>query len=142
MTLASSDAVVPAHLRFINPPTLAAPPGYSHVVEVRGGRTVYVAGQVALDRRGDLVGAGDVAVQAHQVFENLHLALAAAGANFRHVVKLTTFVVDLATALPAFRAARDAVITAPPPASTLVEVRRLFRDEFLIEVEAVAVLPD
>jgi enamine deaminase RidA (YjgF/YER057c/UK114 family) len=103
------------------------------------GQTIYVSGQVAMDAAGQVVGAGDVAVQARQAFENLRLALNAAGAELSDVVKLTTFVTDMASARPAFRAARDAVITNNPPASTLVEVSRLFRDEFLIEVEAVAV---
>jgi enamine deaminase RidA (YjgF/YER057c/UK114 family) len=128
-----------ANLRFINPATLATPPGYTHVVAASRGQTIYVSGQVALDATGQVVGAGDVAVQARQAFENLRLALNAAGAELSDVVKLTTFVTDMASARPAFRAARDAVITSNPPASTLVEVSRLFRDEFLIEVEAVAV---
>jgi enamine deaminase RidA (YjgF/YER057c/UK114 family) len=128
-----------ANLRFINPATLATPPGYTHVVVASRGQTIYVSGQVAMDAAGQVVGAGDVAVQARQAFENLRLALNAAGAELSDVVKLTTFVTDMASARPAFRAARDAVITNNPPASTLVEVSRLFRDEFLIEVEAVAV---
>lgn len=127
-------------LRFVNPATLAPPPGYTHVVVASGGRTIYVSGQVALDAVGQVIGVGDVAAQARQVFENLRLALHAVGADLSDVVKLTTFVTDMATARPAFRAARDAVMTDNPPASTLVEVRRLFRDEFLIEMEAVAVL--
>lgn len=126
-------------LRFINPATLAAPPGYTHVVVASGGETIYVSGQVAVDAAGQVVGAGDVGVQARQVFENLRLALHAAGAELSDVVKLTTFVTDMESGRPAFRAARDAVIANHPPASTLVEVSRLFRDELLIEVEAVAV---
>ena len=127
-------------LRFVNPPTLAAPPGYTHVVVAAGGRTIYVSGQVALDASGQVVGRGDVAAQARQVLENLRLALNAVGAELSNVVKLTTFVTDMASGRAAFRAARDAVISQNPPASTLVEVSRLFRDEFLIEVEAIAVL--
>jgi enamine deaminase RidA (YjgF/YER057c/UK114 family) len=127
-------------LTFTNPETLFTPPGYSHVVEAVGGRAIYVAGQVAIDRSGAIVGVGDVEIQARQAFENVGLALAAVGADFRHVVKLVTFVTDVASARAAFRAARDAYITTTAPASTLVEVRRLFRDELLIEVEAVAYL--
>lgn len=130
-------------VRFVNPPTLPAPHGYSHVVEVPpGSRMVYLAGQVALDSAGRLVGAGDFRVQAVQVFENLRRALAAAGATFRDVVRLNYYVVD-ASQLAELREVRDRYInTAAPPASTLVEVRRLFRDDVLLEVEATAVISD
>lgn len=132
----------PTAPRFVNPPTLSTPRGYSHVVEVpAGSRLVYVAGQVALDSTGRLVGPGDVRTQAVQVFENLRRALAAAGATFGDVVKLNYYVVDAAQ-VPAVREVRDRYInTAAPPASTLVEVRRLFRDDVLLEVEATAVVP-
>jgi enamine deaminase RidA (YjgF/YER057c/UK114 family) len=134
---------MPENLKFLNPPTLPSLPGYSQLVEARGGRTIYIAGQVALDQSGALVGANDVGAQAAQVLENIRRALEAVGAGFEHVVKLTHYVTDLATALPAYRQVRQtAVRLVPPPASTFVEVSRLFRDEFLIEIDAVAVLPD
>ena len=76
-------------VRIHNPPTLAPPQGYSHVAEVRGGTLVFIAGQVALDPTGAVVGPGDYTAQAEQVFHNLGLALASAGATFRDVVKLT-----------------------------------------------------
>jgi enamine deaminase RidA (YjgF/YER057c/UK114 family) len=124
-----------------NPSTLATPPGYSHVVVAAGGRTVWIAGQVALDAGGKLVGPGDAEAQVQQVFRNLEAALASAGAGFADVVKLTTFVTSLAV-LPAFRAERDRHIERQDaPASTLVQVAALFHPDFLIEVEAVAVLP-
>ncbi len=130
-------------LNFLNPQTMPTVPGYSQVVETRGGRTIYIAGQVALDQTGALVGANDVGAQAAQALTNIRLALEAVGASWAHVVKLTHFVTDLATALPAYRAIRQtSVRLQPPPASTFVEVRRLFRDEFLIEIEAIAVVPD
>jgi enamine deaminase RidA (YjgF/YER057c/UK114 family) len=116
-------------------------PGYSQLVQA--GQTIYVAGQVALDETGALVGANDVGAQAAQTLENVRRALEAAGATWAHVVKLTHYVTDIATALPAYRTIRQtSVRLVPPPASTFVEVRRLFRDELLIEIEAVAVLPD
>ena len=94
---------------------VAAGRGYSQMVAGRG-RLVVVSGQVAQDERGKLVGSGDPAAQARRVFENLRRCLAAAGAAFGDVVKLTFFVLDVAD-LPAVRAARDAVInTARPPA--------------------------
>lgn len=121
-----------------NPPTLAPPRGYSHVAEVRGGKLVFVAGQVALDPSGAVVGPGDYTAQAGQVFHNLGLALASAGATFRDVVKLTYFVLD-ATRLPEVRVVRDRFLDPDhPPASTAVEVRALYRPEIVLEVEAVA----
>lgn len=133
---------MPPHgIRFVNPPTLPPPRGYSHVAEVSGGRTIYISGQIALDASGALVGAGDLRAQAEQVFANLSAALAAVGADFGHVVKLTFFVLD-ASQMQAVREVRDRYIdTANPPASSAVEVRRLVRDDLLIEIEAVAVVP-
>ena len=129
-------------LRFHNPSTLPTAVGYSQVAEARGGRTIYVAGQVALDTAGRLVGPGDPQAQARQVFANLTSALAVAGATFRDVVKLTYFVTDIGH-LPAIREARDQYVdTARPPASSAVEVRRLFRDDVLLEIEAIAVVAD
>ncbi|HET8906263.1 MAG TPA: RidA family protein [Ktedonobacterales bacterium] len=126
--------------RYLNPPTIAHPTGYTHVVEAIGSRTFYIAGQVALDASGNIVGKGDMAAQARQVFENLHAALQAIGAGYNDVVKLTYFVVDMAQ-MPAVREVRDQFVQAEQlPASTAVEVRRLAREEFLLEVEAVAVL--
>ena len=134
-----------SHLKLHNPPELHKPFGYSHVAEVTGGKLVYIAGQVALDSAGDLVGKDDFAAQARQVFANLKCALAAAGASFQDVSKLNYYCadsVDLTVHLPMVREIRDAYVdTAAPPASTLVVVRRLARSELLIEVEAVAVVP-
>lgn len=116
--------------------------GYSHVVTGTG-RLVVVSGQVAQDERGELVGAGDPRAQAAQVFANLGRCLAAAGAGFADVVKLTWFVLDLAD-LPALREARDAVVdVARPPASTAVQVAGLFAPGYRFEVEAWALVdPD
>ena len=131
----------PAHTRFINPPTLAASPAYTQVVEVSGGRTLYISGQVALDAAGHVVGAGDVRAQLEQVFANLQAALAAADVTFAHVVKLNIYVLDMAD-LPILREVRERYVsTQAPPASTLVEVRRLAREEFLVEIEAIASVP-
>ncbi|MGO8947034.1 MAG: RidA family protein [Ktedonobacterales bacterium] len=131
----------PEHLQFLRPENLATTPGYSHVVTVTGGQTIYVAGQVALDAAGNLVGPGDFRLQAQQIFENIKTALDAVGADFRHVVKLNMYVVDR-TQLPMLREIRDLYInTQAPPASTLVEVRSLAQDGFLLEVEAIASLP-
>ncbi|GHI86422.1 RidA family protein [Streptomyces xanthophaeus] len=131
-----------SHLTRIAAPEGVSPgTGYSHVVWGTG-RFVAVSGQCALDERGEVVGAGDPAAQARQVFENLRRCLAAAGATFDDVVKLTYFVTDVAH-LPAVREARDAVIPADRlPASSAVQVAALFRPELLLEVEAFAVVPE
>lgn len=130
-----------SNIRLINPGGLAPPPGYSNVVEVRGGFLVFIAGQTATDRHGKLVGGGDLEAQADQAFRNVEVALAAAGLGPRNLVKLTVFVRDM-SALAAYRRARDrffASVKPPPaPAITLVEVSKLFAPEFLIEIEAVA----
>lgn len=138
MSDASTSNVPTANL--INPETIHRPTGYSHVAEVTAGRPVYISGQVALDARGALVGPGDIGAQARQVFENLKAALQAVGAGFDQVVKLNYYLVD-ASQLPAVREVRDEYVNQRRlPASTAVEVRRLFREDLLIEVEAVAVI--
>ena len=125
----------------MNPPALPAPRGYTQLVEVPpGARMLYLSGQVPLDSAGTLVGGGDFRAQAHQVFKNLRVGLAAGGAGFADVVKLTFYVVDMSQ-VPLLREVRDQYVnTAAPPASTLVEVRRLFREDVLLEIEAVAAL--
>ncbi|WP_406275893.1 RidA family protein [Streptomyces sp. NBC_00191] len=121
------------------PEGVAPGTGYSHVVWGTG-RFVAISGQCALDQDGKVVGEGDPAAQATQVFENLRRCLAAAGAAFDDVVKLTYFVTDVAH-LPAVRAARDAVIDAGRlPASSAVQVAALFRPELLVEIEAFALV--
>jgi reactive intermediate/imine deaminase len=128
-----------AAMRFLNPDALAPPAGYTHVVEASPGRLVYISGQLPLDPSGELVGAGEIAAQTRQVFENLSAALAAVGASWSEVVKLNYFLVDVGQ-VQTVRTIRDQYVdTAQPPASTLVEVSRLVRDEALIEVEAIAV---
>jgi enamine deaminase RidA (YjgF/YER057c/UK114 family) len=134
---------MPIH-RFTNPPTLAKPPGYTHVVEATTpGRIVYIAGQLGLDIDNKIVGAaGDFRAQAEQTFVNLKNALEAVGAGFEHVVKLNNYLVDIAH-LPIFREVRDRyVVTATPPASTTIVIAGLARPGALLEVEAVAVVPD
>jgi enamine deaminase RidA (YjgF/YER057c/UK114 family) len=135
----ASSARPLASARFINLETVHPRFGYSHVVEVTAGRPVYIAGQVALDPTGALVGADDIRAQTRQVFDNLHAALEAVGAGFEQVVKLNFYLVD-ATHPPVIREVRDQYVNRQPPASTAVEVGRLFREDARIEVEAVAVI--
>lgn len=124
---------------YINPPGLVTPTGYTHVVVAPDRRTVYIAGQVAFDSTGKVVGGADFRAQAEQVFGNLRRALASVGASFQDLVKTTTFVTDRKN-LPILREVRDHYLDQKhPPASTLV-VAGLVRPELLLEIEAVAVL--
>ena len=121
-----------------NPPALSAPTGYTHVVEVpAGARTVYIAGQVAFDQARQVVGAGDMAAQTEQVFRNLQAALAAAGASFADVVKMTTYVTDMGQAA-VIRAARARYFGDTLPASTLVGVTALAHPDLMVEIEVIA----
>ena len=128
-------------IRRLNPEALGTPPGYSQVVEVRAQRLIFISGQTATNARGDIVGKGDFAAQAEQVFANLSAALEAVGCTAEHLVKLTVFLRDMED-LAAYRVARNrffaTVTPAAAPAVTLIEVSRLYEAEFLIEIEAVA----
>jgi len=131
-------------VRFINPPAIAKPSGYSHVVEVTGpGRTVYIAGQLGFDVNGKPLGQpDDFRAQATQAFENLKAALAAVGGEFHHVVKLNIYLTDIAVQIPILREVRDGFINKDnPPASTTIQISKLARPGALLEVEAVATLP-
>ncbi len=126
---------------FVNPRGLTVPQSYTQVVTARGGKTIFVAGQVAFDEAGRLVGPGDLRAQTGQVYQNLKTALAAAGATFADVVKLTTYVVgykpeDRLT----INEVRNKYVLPHPPASTLVGVSALAMEGLLIEVEAIAVI--
>lgn len=124
------------------PATMPKSVGYSQLVRVTGGSIVFIAGQVALDRAGNIVGKDDFRVQIQQVFENIRAALEAAGATFHNVIKLNSYFTDFLH-LAEFREVRDHYINLQnPPTSTAVQVSRLFRSEFLVEVEAVAVVPN
>ncbi len=124
---------------FRNPASMPAAAGYSHVVTTSGGEFVFLSGQVPLDTSGKLIGPNDLAAQTRQVFANLKAGLKASGTDFAHVVKLSFFLTDISR-IAVVRGIRDEFVnTEHPPASTAVEVKRLVRDEFLIEVDAVAV---
>ena len=132
-----------ASVRIGNPSSIHKPMGYSHVAQVSGGSLIYIAGQVAQDVSGTLVGKDDFRAQLGQIFVNLKAALESAGASFTDVVKLNYFCCDKvpATDLPIVREVRDRFVnTSSPPISTFVFVSRLVRPEWLIEIEAVAAL--
>jgi len=126
----------------VNPAGVAAPAGqYSQSVRIPLGESnlIIISGQVALDQHGSLVGEGDVTLQTRQVFENLKTTLEANGASFADVVKLNLYVTDISKRGEVAEV-RKQYLTNEPPASTFVEVSRLASDDWLIEVEATAVV--
>ncbi|MFM8273351.1 MAG: RidA family protein [Gemmata sp.] len=129
--------------QFYSPPTLNPTNGFSHAVAVTGGRTVYVSGQVSVNEKAEVVGKGDLRAQTERTFENLKAALAAAGATFKDVVKVTYFVVGLKPEHVAHvrEVRRKYLDPDGPPASTLVGVEALVVPDWLIEIEAIAVVP-
>jgi 2-iminobutanoate/2-iminopropanoate deaminase len=128
-------------VEFLIPDTMPKSVGYSQAARVNGGAVVFIAGQVALDKSGNVVGKDDYRAQLQQVFENLKAAAEASGGTFHDVIKLNSYFLDLSH-VAEFREVRDKYVNLKnPPASTAVQVPRLFRPEFLVEVEAVAVVP-
>ncbi len=110
---------------------------YKMATRMEGGRLLYIAGQVAWDPSGNIVGKGDVRAQARQVFENLRGVLQAAGGDLSSLMKITTYITRIEN-FPAVAEARSAVFQGELPASTLIVVKSLFHPDFLIEVEGVA----
>ena len=129
-----------AQVKRTNPAALSAPTGYTHIVEVTGpARIIYISGQIAYDKDGKIVGAGDMKAQAEQVFKNLETALAAAGATFADVVKMNSYITDMSK-VQVVRDVRARYFTDATPASTFVEVKGLVRPELLLEIEVIAVV--
>ena len=132
-------------VELINPPGLAAPEAYAHMSIATGSRTVYVSGQVARDAQGRPVGAGDLAAQVEQVYENLITALAGVGGTFDDIARMTCYVVDWRPELMpqliegAMRVAGRRGISPIRPI-TLIGVTALAEPDMLVEVEATAVL--
>ena len=136
---------MPRQVQPVNPPTLVKPSGYSHGYEVQGGKTIYLAGQVAFDGGGHVVGKGDLVAQFRQVCENLRAVLVARGAKITDIVKLTIYVLSKAE----YKARSKEIglvyrecFGRHFPTMTLVEVKGLYDDDqgCLIEIEGVAVI--
>ena len=128
-------------LSCINPEDLPTPLTYSHVVVATGTRLVFISGQEPEDKQGNLVGAGDLAIQARQVFANLGRALAASGARPDQVTKITIYVVNHKREyLPIIEDARVALFGEHKPADALVGIATLSNPDYLIEVDAIAVV--
>jgi enamine deaminase RidA (YjgF/YER057c/UK114 family) len=127
----------------INPKDLATPQTFTYVIVATGSRLVFVAGQVAEDDQGNVVGPGDLAVQARRAFDNVGRALAGARARPDQVAKITIFVVDYRHEyLPAIEAARVALFKDHKPVDALIGVETLAHPGCLIEIEAIAVVDD
>jgi enamine deaminase RidA (YjgF/YER057c/UK114 family) len=138
----TSKASTPSQTRFLNPEGLNKPAGYTHVVITEPRKLVYISGQVAWDAKGEIVGKGDFRAQVTKALENLKIALTTAGATLDDLVKVNYYVVNLKPdQVPVIRDVRSKYFSAEhPPASTLVGVTALVREDFLIEIEAVAVV--
>ena len=126
----------------LNPAGLSEPTGYAHVAIVPAGRQVHISGQVALNTQREIVGRGDLAAQAEQVYANLAVALEAAGSSLAQVFKMVTYVVNLTPDKVALvRGVRNRRFgEGPYPASTMVGVTSLVHPDMLIEVEVIATL--
>lgn len=126
-----------------NPPGVHTPRGYSHTAEINLGTCtmLIISGQVPLDSKGEVVGKNDLAAQTEQVFRNIKSCVESAGGSMNSIVKLNYYLTD-ASQVQKVRDVRDKFInTANPPASTLVQVSRLFREDIMLEVEATAIIP-
>jgi enamine deaminase RidA (YjgF/YER057c/UK114 family) len=127
----------------VNPDSLMKPAGYSHGVQVEGGKTLYMAGQVAMDKNGQVVGRGDLVAQFRQVCENLKALVTARGGQMDDIVKLTLFVLSKAEYKAKVREIGQVYrefFGRHYPAMTLVEVKGLYDDDCLLEIEGVAVI--
>jgi reactive intermediate/imine deaminase len=122
-----------------NPDGMTQPTGYNHLV--KAGNLMFLAGQVALDAEGNVVGEGNMVAQVRQVLENMKTVLGSEGADFSNIVKINIFTTDI----EGFREAADVrreYFGGHPPASTLVQIERLARPVFLVEIEAIAIAPE
>ncbi|MGH8794685.1 MAG: RidA family protein [Stackebrandtia sp.] len=134
--------------RYVNPPELPAPSGFSHAVVPPNGRTVYLAGQTALNREGQIVGGGenpDMVTQFAQCLSNLLTALAAAGGSAEHLASVRIYIVDVETYKARAKeigAVWRQLAGTRYPAAAGVGVSRLWDDDALVEIEGVAVMPE
>ena len=122
-----------------NPEGMTQPTGYNHLV--KAGNLMFIAGQVALDAEGNVVGEENMTAQVRQVLENMKTVLASEGADFSNVVKINIFTTDIERFREATEVRRE-YFGGHPPASTLVQIERLARPVFLVEIEAIAIVPE
>lgn len=129
--------------QIINPPTLAEPRGFNHGILTTGGRTLYLAGQTALDAEGRIVAPGDIVAQYRQVLSNLQVVVEAAGGMMQNIVKITIFVKDrdgYKAHLKELGTVHKDFFGAYYPATALLEISRFYDDDALVEIEGIAVL--
>ncbi|WP_337040415.1 RidA family protein [Emticicia sp. 17c] len=130
-------------LKFVNPSSVATPKGYSQSAQVDLGNStlLLISGQVPLDKQGNLIGKDNFSQQTEQVFANIKSIIEEAGGTMNHLAKITIFIKDVSK-IQLVRDIRDRFVNIQaPPASTLVEVSKLYRDDVMIEIEATAVIP-
>jgi enamine deaminase RidA (YjgF/YER057c/UK114 family) len=136
---------MPAEIKIYNAAELGTPLGaYSHVTRVRAQEYLFIAGMLATDKAGNIIGRGNFDAQAVQVFDNVRAALASTGASWKNVVQFTTYLTD-SKLIEGFMAYRRREFPgmfagAPYPPNTLLIIDRLVREEFLIEVQTIAAI--
>ena len=131
-------------VQHINPDDLSKNPAFTQVVTVAGpAKTIYIGGQDAVDATGAIVRKGDIKAQVEQVFKNLQTALKASGAGLEHIVKWNIYIVEGQPLRPAFEVSQQIWGGRPnPPAITVMFVAGLANPDFLVEMDAIAVIPD
>lgn len=139
LTLLLSTSVDAQDIQRLNPGGMTQPTAYTHLVKFD--KFLFIAGQVALDAEGNVIGDGDMKAQVRQVLENLKTILASEGADFSNIVKINTFTTDIEAFFETGDIRRE-YFGSNAPASTLVQIDRLARPVFLVEIEAIAVSPD
>ncbi len=134
---------IPGQVQHINPGGLSKNPAFTNVIAVTGQvKTVYIGGQDALDATGTIVGQGDLKLQTEQVFHNLQVALQAAGAGLEHIIKWNIYLLQGQSLQPAFEVFQHVWDRrSDPPAITMMFVAGLATPEILIEMDAIAVVP-
>jgi enamine deaminase RidA (YjgF/YER057c/UK114 family) len=138
--LTAFPVVADDDIRFVNPDGLFKPGTFSQIAITSGDKVVYISGQTARDEKSNIVGTGDVKKQAERVFENLRVAIEAAGGSMGDIAKITTYIVDLKRDDRLWIGEMVKKHFPKPPAHTLVGISALAVPELLIEIEAVAVI--
>ena len=124
--------------QYINPDTISAPRGYTHVV--KAGNTVYIAGQVSTAQDGSVVGKGEPEAQVRQVWRNLEAAVSSVGGTVRNIVKTTTYITNIDYAAAVRKVRGELYGTSSQPTSTLLVISELAGPDFMVEIEAIAVV--
>jgi 2-iminobutanoate/2-iminopropanoate deaminase len=124
--------------QYLNPETMSRPTGYSHVVKV--GNTVYIAGQVSAGPDGSVVGKGDAEAQARQIWRNIEAAVKSVGGTLQNVVKTTTYVTNIQHAAGVRKVREELFQGSNPPTSTLLVISGLASPDYMVEIEAIAVV--